>query len=254
MSEAEPIRLNRFLAQLGVGSRRYCDDLISAGKVRVGGKRVTSPGTKVVPGEQSINVDGTTLETPGKSVVLLLHKPRGVVSTVSDPQGRPTVLDFCRRFRRHRRLYPIGRLDVNTTGALLMTNDGILCYHLTHPSFQVPKTYLAKVRGGFDELKLERLRRMTDSAPAKGKAARGGDRSSVTLVKKLDKATVLKIALHEGRNRQVRRMCESVGLRVVKLKRVNFGPVSIRNLPVGSIRPLTKKELDRLREIAGIGD
>jgi 23S rRNA pseudouridine2605 synthase len=145
-------------------------------------------------------------------------------------------------------------LDVNTTGALLITNDGMLCYHLTHPSFQVPKTYLVRVRGGLDKPKLDRLRRTAESGRGKGKKERGNNRPIVELVKQLDKAAILKITLYEGRHRQVRKMCEAVGLRVVKLKRVNFGPVSIRNLPVGSVRPLTKKELDRLQEIAGIGE
>jgi 23S rRNA pseudouridine2605 synthase len=234
---------------LGVASRRSCDDLIKAGKVRVDGKRVDSPSIKVVPGRNSVSVDGVKLDKPARSMVLIFHKPTGVVSTVSDPQGRPTVIDYCKRFARRKRLFPVGRLDVNTTGALLVTNDGLLCYRLTHPRFEIPRTYLVRVRGGFDEAKLDRLRRM-----AGVKKGETGNPASVELVKRLGKVTILKITLIEGRNRQVRRMCDSVGLRVVKLKRTNFGPLSIRNLPLGSVRPLTPNEMDRLSRITSAGD
>jgi 23S rRNA pseudouridine2605 synthase len=238
-SDPESVRLNRFLAQLGVGSRRACDELIEAGKVRVDGKRVVKPGTRVTPGVHSVAVDGVKLDKPARQLVLLFHKPTGVVSTVSDPQNRPTVIQYCKRYGRRRRLFPIGRLDVNTTGALLVTNDGLLCYRLTHPRFGIPKTYSVNVRGGIDDGKIQRLRRMA-GANVKGSAA------SVELVKRVDRSSVLRVTLVEGRNRQVRRMCDAIGLRVVKLKRTNFGPISLRNLPVGSVRPLTKRELERL--------
>lgn len=245
-SEPESVRLNRLLAQLGVGSRRACDELIEAGKVRVDGKRVTQPGMRVTPGKQSVAVDGVRMETPSNRLVLLLHKPTGVVSTVSDPQNRPTVIQYCKRYGRRRRLFPVGRLDVNTTGAILVTNDGVLCYRLTHPRFGIPKTYAAHVRGGINDGKMQRLRKMA-GANVKDTTA------SVELVKRLDKVSILSIRLVEGRNRQVRRMCEAVGLRVVKLKRTNFGPISLRNLPVGSVRPLTRKELERLESATAEG-
>jgi 23S rRNA pseudouridine2605 synthase len=244
-SEHESIRLNRFLAQLGVGSRRACDELIEAGKVRVDGKRVAQPGMRVTPGVHSVSVDGVKLDKPANQVVLLFHKPTGVVSTVSDPQKRPTVIQYCKRYGKRRRLYPVGRLDVNTTGALLVTNDGPLCYRLTHPSFGIPKTYLVHVRGGMDEAKIQRLKKM---AGVNVKSA-----ASVELIKRLDKTSILKVTLVEGRNRQVRRMCDVVGLWVVKLKRTNFGPISLRNLPVGSVRPLTKREVERLNSLPGKG-
>jgi 23S rRNA pseudouridine2605 synthase len=250
MSETDSIRLNRFLAQLGVGSRRACDDLIVAGKVRVDGKTVREPGTRVVPARHSVEVNGVKLDRPAKSLVLLLHKPTGVVSTVSDPQGRPTVIDLCKRYGARRRLFPVGRLDVNTTGALLVTNDGLLCYRLTHPRFEIRKTYLVRVRGGFTDSKLERLRRMAGA----GKSKREGGRADVEVVKRLDKTTILKITLVEGRNRQVRRMCQNVGLNVVKLKRTDFGPISLRSVPLGAVRPLTKKELERLQNITATGE
>ena len=245
-SEKEPVRLNRFLAQLGVGTRRTCDELIEAGKVRVDGRRVTKPGTRVVPGADSVSVDGVRLDKPANRVVLLLHKPTGVVSTVSDPQRRPTVLQYCKRYTRRRRLYPVGRLDVNTTGALLLTNDGLLCYRLTHPSFGIPKTYTVRVRGGMDGGKLQRLRKMAG-------VQKEGGAASVEVIKQMEKVSILRITLVEGRNRQVRRMCDALGLRVVRLKRTNFGPVSVRNLPLGSVRPLTKRELERLSAISSKG-
>jgi 23S rRNA pseudouridine2605 synthase len=245
-SDSESVRLNWFLAQLGVGSRRSCDRLIEAGRVRVDGKRVAHPGARVRPGTDSVTVDGVRLDKPAKRVVLLLHKPTGVVSTVSDPQDRPTVIQYCKRYARRRRLFPVGRLDVNTTGALLITNDGLLCYRLTHPRFGIPRTYSVRVRGDFDEGKLKRLRKMA------GVRDKGGE-ASVELVKRLDKISILKVTLVEGRNRQVRKMCEAVRLRVVRLKRTSFGPVSVRNLPLGSVRPLTDRELERLSAMTAKG-
>jgi 23S rRNA pseudouridine2605 synthase len=250
-THAEPVRLNLFLAQVGVGSRRSCDDVIAAGRVRVDGKVVRAPGMKVVPGVHAITVDGQGIDRPARPVVLLLHKPTGVVSTVSDPQGRPTVIDLCKRHAGRRRLFPVGRLDVNTTGALLVTNDGLLCYRLTHPRFQIPRTYNVRVRGTLTQRGLERMRRMAQSAPrseaADARSNRDGPgRAGVDVVKELGKVTVLKITLLEGRNRQVRRICEEAGLHVVKLKRLSFGPVSVRGLPVGSVRPLARAEVERL--------
>lgn len=244
-SDQRAIRLNRFLAQVGVDSRRRCDEIIAAGRVTIDGHRVRKPGIRVVPGRERITVDGVVIDRPSRPVVLLLHKPTGVVSTVSDPQGRPTVIDLCKRYTRNRRLFPVGRLDINTTGALIVTNDGLLCYRLTHPRHEVARTYTARVRGLWDERKLSRLRQL-----ARGK---GEIEGTVDVVKQLAKVTVLKITLREGRNRQVRRMCEGMGLTVVRLKRISFGPVSLKSLPVGSVRPLEQRELDRLDRATGGG-
>jgi len=146
-SDAESIRLNRFLAQLGVASRRACDAYIAAGRVRVDGRVVREPGMRVHPGESAIEVDGARLGSPPRRVVLILNKPKGFVSTVTDPEGRPTVLDLCGPMGKRQRLFPVGRLDVNTTGALLVTNDGFLCYRLTHPRFGIARVYQVRVRG-----------------------------------------------------------------------------------------------------------
>lgn len=238
-SDAGAVRLNRFLAQVGVDSRRGCDAIIAAGRVMIDGRRVREPGVRVTPGRERITVDGVVIDRPQRRVVLLMHKPTGVVSTVSDPQGRPTVIDLCKRYARNRRLFPVGRLDINTTGALIITNDGLLCYRLTHPSHEVARTYVVRVRGLWDERKLARLRRLASGRRATAETA-------VDVVKQQEKVTVLRITLREGRNRQVRRMCEAVGLRVARLKRVSFGPLSIKGLPVGAVRPLERRELERL--------
>ncbi len=162
-SDADSIRLNRFLAQLGVASRRACDALIAAGRVRVDGRVVKEPGTRVNPGESSIEFDGARLGRPPKRVVLILNKPKGFVSTVTDPEGRPTVLDLCGPLGKRQRLFPVGRLDVNTTGALLMTNDGFLCFRLTHPRFGIARVYQVRVRGQLDEARVRRLEKMAAS-------------------------------------------------------------------------------------------
>jgi 23S rRNA pseudouridine2605 synthase len=250
-TEEAPVRLHHFLAQLGVASRRACEALIAAGRVRVDGRVVRAPGERVVPGRHAVTVDGAAVTRPPRRTVLLLHKPTGVVSTVSDPMGRPTVTDLCRRYARRTRLFPVGRLDVNTTGALLLTNDGLLCYRLTHPRYGVPRVYQVRARGAFDRRKLARLERMA------GAVGRGEDRGTspgVQVVKELEGTTVLRVTLVEGRNRQVRRMCEAVGLRVTRLARLSFGPVSIRGLPVGAARPLEPGELAKLDQLLAKGE
>lgn len=253
VADSEGIRLNLFLARIGVASRRASDAIIAAGRVRVDGRIVRELGTRVVPGQHDITVDGRRVGTPPRRLVLLLHKPRGVVSTVSDPEGRPTVIDLCRPFSRRNRLFPVGRLDVNTTGALLVTNDGWLCYRLTHPRFGIARVYHVRVRGPADEAQLRRFARMVgeDAGVARTSKPRTGPRPSVEVVARLPKETILKVTLLEGRNRQVRNMCDAVGLRIVALKRVSFGPVSVRRLPLGAVRPLQRGELERLDAAAG---
>lgn len=239
------IRLNQYLAQLGVGSRRSCDRLIAAGRVRIAGKIVRELGVRVIPGQHAVSVDGHAVGRPPRRLVFLLHKPKGYVSTVSDPEGRPTVIDLVRSVARRQRLFPVGRLDVNTTGALLLTNDGELCYRLTHPRFGIARVYQVRVRGDVSDSQLRRLLQLAREGIRDHEQPRA-TRPSVDVVKQLEKEAILKVTLLEGRNRQVRLMCESVGLRVVALKRVSFGPVSVRKLPLGAVRPLERRELDRL--------
>lgn len=252
--EGDAIRLNHFLARIGVASRRACDDIIAAGRVRVDGRVVRELGVRVVPGQSTVTVDGTPVAAPPRRIVLVMHKPKGFVTTVSDPEGRPTVIDLCRGVARKQRLFPVGRLDINTTGALLITNDGLLCYRLTHPRFGIPRVYQVKIRGTVSESQLRRLERMARESSPGAPPTRGQRRESkpsVDVVVRLprEREVVMRFRLLEGKNRQVRQMCEAVGLRIVALKRVSFGPVSIRKLPLGAVRPLERRELDRLDSI-----
>jgi len=241
-SDIEPIRLNRFLAMIGVGARRACDEVIASGRVKVDGRRVREPGGRVVLGVNRVSLDDTPLENPPRPIVLLLNKPLGFVSTVTDPMGRPTILDLCKRYTRKRRLFPVGRLDINTTGAILLTNDGMLCYRLTHPRYEIRRVYNVRVRGVLDDRKFRRLVKL--STPRRRNAEA---HPAVDLVKRLGKETILRITLREGRNRQVRWICETAGLRVVQLRRLQFGPITIRRLPLGAVRPLEKRETEQLR-------
>lgn len=231
-----------------MAARRACDELIDAGRVQVNGRRVRSPGARIVSGVDRVSLDGQALDRPAHAVVLLLHKPTGVVSTVSDPQGRTTVIDLCRQYRRGRRLFPVGRLDVNTTGALLVTNDGDLCYRLTHPRYGLVRVYQVRVRGQLDDRTLARMDRMAQEGDARAREKRGRA-GGAQLVKGLGRESIIRVTLQEGRNRQVRRICEAVGLRVVRLKRLSFGPITVRGLPEGAVRPLEKRELEKLRAI-----
>jgi 23S rRNA pseudouridine2605 synthase len=249
-ADARGIRLNQYLAQLGIASRRACDHIIAAGRVRIDGKIVREMGTRVVPSEHDISVDGRPVARPPRRLVFLLHKPKGYVSTVSDPEGRPTVIDLLQPLARRQRLFPVGRLDVNTTGALLITNDGELCYRLTHPRFGIARVYQVRVRGDVSDAQMRRLLRMADEgAPAEERGRARPMRPAVEVVRQLEKEAILKVTLLEGRNRQVRAMCEAVGLWVVALKRLSFGPVSVRKLPLGAARPLERRELDRLEAL-----
>lgn len=242
------IRLNQYLAQLGIASRRGADEIIAAGRVRIDGKVVKELGTRIVPGAHDLRVDGRPVGKVPRRLVFLLHKPKGYVSSVTDPEGRPTVIDLVKPIARRQRLFPVGRLDVNTTGALLITNDGELCYRLTHPRFGIARVYQVRVRGDVSDAQLRRLLRLAREGVRDREQPRA-TRPAVEVVRQLEKEAVLKVTLLEGRNRQVRLMCEEVGLWVVALKRLSFGPVSIRKLPMGAVRPLEHRELVRLEAL-----
>lgn len=230
---------------IGAGSRRACDDIIKEGRVTVDGHRVTEPGTRVSLRDSTVTLDKVPVSRPPRPIVLLLNKPTGVVTTVSDPQGRPTVIDLCKPFTRRTRLFPVGRLDINTSGLILLTNDGELCYRLTHPSFEIPRTYQVRVRGSIDDKKINALRRLASSRP------REDNRFAVQLVKQMGRESVLRVTLHEGRNRQIRKMCQTLGLGVTMLRRVKFGPISIRKMPLGAVRPLERKEVQAISRVIG---
>ncbi|HET7296160.1 MAG TPA: pseudouridine synthase [Gemmatimonadales bacterium] len=231
------MRLAKYLAHAGVASRRAAEGIIAAGRVTVAGSVVTDPAQDV--DEASVVcVDGRPLAGPEPRVAYLLHKPAGVLSTARDPQGRATVVGLVGR--EELRLYPVGRLDAQTTGVILLTNDGELANRLTHPRFEVPKTYRAKLAGG--PIEATALRALRDgvelddgiTAPAQ--------------VRKLS-ANEIELTIHEGRNRQVRRMCEAVGHPVRELVRTRFGPLTLAGLAPGEYRRLTAQELGRVRAL-----
>jgi len=229
------MRLAKFLAHAGVASRRGAEDIIRAGRVSIAGKTVTDPA-RDVDVDSGVAVDGHFLEGPEERVVFVVHKPPGVLSTAADTHGRRTVIDLVPAAGA--RLYPVGRLDADSTGIILVTNDGDLAQRLTHPSFEVPRVYRATVRPSpVPEHALRVLREGVElddgrTAPAKVRQLRPG---------------TLELTIHEGRNHQVRRMCEAVGHRVNTLQRVRFGPLRLDDLPEGGHRRLKAAEVETLR-------
>jgi 23S rRNA pseudouridine2605 synthase len=231
------MRLAKFLAHAGVASRRAAEDLIRAGRVTVGGAVVEDPA-RDVDERSGVAVDGEPVAGPQERVVYALHKPAGVVSTASDPQGRPTVVDLVPGGAR---LYPVGRLDADATGLLLLTNDGDLANRLLHPRHEVPRTYRATVGGGrVSEAALRRLRDGLELEDGPTAPAR---------VRRLT-PNVIEISLREGRNRQVKRMCAAVGHPVRALERIRFGPLGLGDLAPGDHRRLTSAEVEGLRQAA----
>jgi 23S rRNA pseudouridine2605 synthase len=229
------MRLAKHLAHAGVASRRAAEQLIFHGRVTVGGKVVTDPATDV-DGSKPITVDGRPVGgTQQERAVYILNKPHGVVSTSHDTHGRKTVVDLV---KADRRLYPVGRLDADSTGLILLTDDGELAHRLTHPSFEVPKTYRAVVRN--PPVREPALRKLREGVEL------DDGRTSPAKVRKVSSG-VLELTIHEGRKRQVRRMCEAVGHRVESLERVAFGPLRLGNLPAGGHRRLTAAEVEQLR-------
>ena len=235
-SEADRERLQKVLARVGFGSRRACEELIADGRVTVNGE-VAELGRRVDVDADRVEVDGVPAPVRPGLVHYLLNKPRGVVTTASDPQGRRTVVELV---PADPRVFPVGRLDYETEGILLLTNDGDLAHCLTHPSRGVPRTYLAEIEGVPGKAALRALREGIDlddgrTAPARVRVAQsqGGD-------------TALELVIHEGRNRQVRRMCEAVGHPVRRLVRTRFGPIVDHRLAPGEWRPLTTDEVRSL--------
>lgn len=232
--EEQVMRLQKYMARCGVASRRAAEDMIRAGRVAVDGRVVQDMGLSV-DGTERVTVDGRLIRPEEKKVVVLLHKPEGYVCTVRDPQGRPTVLSLVEGVEE--RVYPIGRLDWDSSGLLLLTNDGDLAYRLTHPRHEIAKCYLALVDGVPSGHELNALRRgvMLDgrpTAPAK-----------VWCAPVNNQVSELEIVIHEGRNRQVRRMCEAVGHPVRALKRIAIGGLALGELPEGAWRHATEQDL-----------
>jgi 23S rRNA pseudouridine2605 synthase len=235
-------RLQKIIAASGLASRRKAEELIAAGRVAVNRQIVTELGTKADPDRDEIAVDGALLGRREPFLYFLLHKPKGYVTTATDPQGRPTVLDLMRSIPE--RIYPVGRLDYASEGLLLMTNDGALAQKLTKAGSHVPKTYLVKISGKPDERTIARLRagiilRLDDGRRVKTSPA------EIRLAEDAPNPWY-EVVLIEGRNRQIRRMFDEVGFRVEKIRRVKLGPLTL-DLPPGKFRPLNRKEIEQLK-------
>jgi 23S rRNA pseudouridine2605 synthase len=232
------MRLAKYLAHAGVASRRAAEEIVRAGRVTVDGEVVEDPA-RDVDDSRAVTVDGRPVRGAEERVVWLVHKPAGVVSTARDTHGRRTVVDLVDADGA--RLYPVGRLDAESTGLILLTNDGELANALTHPRYEVPKTYrVTLARSPVSDRAVRRLRegvQLEDGMTAPARVRRAGQ-------------DVLEITIHEGRNRQVRRMCEAVGHRVLSLERIAFGPLRLGDLAPGAARRLSGSELDRLRRPA----
>lgn len=244
MTEPEGIRLQKVLAAAGVASRRASEILIAEGRVEVNGQVVVEQGRRVDPERDAIRVDGARIPPPRRHTYLVLNKPRGVVSTMEDPEGRRCLAEFLPRTAQ--RVFHVGRLDTDTEGLILLTNDGEFAHRLAHPSYEVPKTYLAEVAGKVEVRTIRRLEKglRLDDGPVKP------DR--VRLVTATDAKSMLTITLHEGRNRIVRRMMDSVGHPVNRLARTGIGPVRLGQLKVGTTRDLTREELGKLLDLVGM--
>ncbi|ABL82001.1 MULTISPECIES: pseudouridine synthase [unclassified Nocardioides] len=236
------VRLQKLLAQSGVASRRKCEELMLEGHVVVDGEVVTRLGTKVDPRTAVIRVDGKRLPPVSEKVYLVLNKPRGVVSTMSDPEGRRTLSDLVAD--RPERLFHVGRLDTDTSGLLLLTNDGDFAHRMAHPSYEVDKTYVAEVEGEVYRRTIKQLLEgvTLDDGPVTVSKAR--------IVEATAAKSIVELVIHEGRNRIVRRLLDQVGHPVRRLTRTAIGPVSLGRLPSGELRDLTRQELGELLDTA----
>ena len=239
-------RLQRIIAHAGLASRRQAEQWILQGRITVNGRRVRELGTRADAARDSIRVDGRALRPAASRVHLAFHKPAGVITTMQDTEGRPSVAEYLRAGGHPSGVVPAGRLDYATSGLLLLTNDGELAYRLTHPRYGVPKTYEVKLSGMPSEAQLERLRRgvrLDDGVTAP---------ADVRVLRRLKQKVWLQVELREGRNREIRRMVETVGHTVERLVRSRFGPIALGQLGRGEMRPLTGAEVGRLRRAVSL--
>lgn len=232
----KPVRLQKFLAHAGVASRRKCEKIIESRRVQVDGRTVSAMGIKITPGKERVMVDGKEITAAEEHVYILLYKPKGYVTTVADPQGRPIVTSFLQNVKE--RVFPVGRLDLDTEGALLLTNDGELTQAILHPSNEVFKTYEVLVKGLPKSPDLHSLETgvMVDdkkTSPAK-----------VLFKEKIQQNSLIQITIHEGRKRQVKKMFQAIGHPVLSLKRLAYGNLGLGNLKPGKYRFLTKNDIN----------
>jgi len=235
------IRLQKYLADAGICSRRKAEELILEKKISVNEKIVRELGTKVDEQKDIIRYKGKIITPPGKKVYILINKPKGYVSTTKDDLNRRSVLDLIKGIKC--RIFPVGRLDYNSSGLLILTNDGELTYKLTHPKHQIEKKYWIKIRGAPDESELDKLRNGIDLDGCKTLPAK------VKIIDKKERWIKLEIIIQEGRNRQIRRMCEAIGCLVIKLKRISLGKINLGNLREGQWRHLSSEETEYLKRL-----
>lgn len=238
----EEIRLQKYMAENGIASRRKCEEYILDGKVAVNGEVVKELGTKIIPKKDKVTFEGKEIETQNKLIYILLNKPIDYVTTAKDQFGRKTVLDLVTGIKE--RIVPVGRLDMYTSGALLLTNDGEFTYRVTHPKHEIDKTYVATVRGKIETEAVGQLEKgvLVDdyiTQPAKVKILKIDEKKNVSRVA---------ITIHEGKNREVRKMCEAVGYSVIALHRTKIGNLSVKDLKIGEWRYLSQKEIEMLKK------
>ena len=234
------MRINKYIAQAGISSRRKADELVAAGQVKVNGAVMMEPGYDVKDGDV-VMVQGQEIKPSTKKVYYAMNKPVRCVTTASDEEGRLTVLDVMGDLPE--RVFPVGRLDYNTSGLLFLTNDGDFAYHMTHPSSEIDKVYRVRVKGTTTKEKIARLRHGVDIGGYVTKRAR------VDLITWNGRSTILEITIHEGKNRQVRRMLEAVDLEVLELERVSIGPIALGRLKPGQFRKLNPSEVGHLMKL-----
>jgi 23S rRNA pseudouridine2605 synthase len=249
------VRLQKIISAAGIASRRAAEKLIEEGRVSVNGRTVTELGSKADPTADEIRVDERRVRSPEQHRYLLLNKPRGYVTTRSDPEHRPTVLDLLRGVREY--VYPVGRLDFDSEGLLILTNDGELAARLTHPRHEVERVYEAQVLGVPDAHDLDRLRRgiviegrRTSPAQVELVTDRRSSKPPAARSRNADETSLVRVTIHEGRSRQVRKMADAIGHPVRTLKRVRIGPIADKHLRLGTYRELTADEVRRLKKSA----
>lgn len=235
------IRLQKYMAQCGVASRRKCEEMIKSGQVTINGEVVRDMGVKIDPSHDRVFVNGKRISLEENYVYIMLNKPRGYITTVKDQYNRPTVMDLVKDISE--RIYPIGRLDYESEGLLLLTNDGNIAFHLTHPRHQIDKEYVVRVEGCPSSEDIDKLRNGIDiggfiTSPAQ-----------VDLIRKNKQTSLIRITIKEGKNRQVRRMFDAIGHPVIYLKRIRIGNIKLGNLELGKWRHLTNRELEALKDL-----
>lgn len=235
---SEPLRLQKYIAQCGLASRRRAEEMIRQGRVTVDGKRIMDMGLKIIPGIQEVRLDGAPIHLVNEQITLLLNKPKGYVTTLSDPQGRPIVTSLLQGIQA--RVFPVGRLDFDTEGALILTNDGELAESIQHPRHEVKKTYEALVSG---RPVVPDLHQLEQGIVIEGKKTAP---ATIVVIRRMNQSTLVKITIHEGRKRQVKKMFAAIGNPVLHLKRIAYGQLFLKDLPIGGYRILSANDLKKI--------